>query len=513
MTGASRRTLLAGGLAMAVPGAAFGRTAEARASCPAGRFIGQSVDGVAAFRGIRYGRAARFKTPVAEPTTREPVRTLFPGAVCPQRSKRGPQSEDCLVLDIWTPDARPGAALPVMVYIHGGAYAFGSGSDPVSDGAALARRGVVVVTITHRLNALGYLYLARLSSAFPDSGNAGQLDLVLALRWVRDNIAGFGGDPARITAFGDSGGGGKVTTLMAMPAAQGLFHRVATMSGQQVTASGPINATRRARTYLARLKASPLEAATLPVERLIEALDAEDPIAGGSVHFGPVLDMRVLSRHPFWPDAPRGTLDIPIISGNARDEMRAFYDPDGEFVRTMDWGNLGERIAAELPVDIAPERVVAEYRRHMPTANAADIFFDATTAGRSWRGQLEVAEARARANAPIWLYQTNFASRVDPRRGAFHCIDVPMVFGTFTAPGADVGNDDDVRGVSRQLQDRFVAFARTGDPSVGSELPWPRYVPPHRATLIVDLPMRIFENPRGWQRRLFAGAPYRQPGS
>src|SRR3569623_2706213 len=168
------------------------------------------------------------------------------GPVCPQSGKYHPQSEDCLFLNIWTTDYRtPGGkrGKPVMVYIHGGAYSTGSVTDPLNDGTNLAARGdVVVVTINHRLNALGYLYLARFDPRFADSGNAGQLDLLLALQWVRDNIAAFGGAPSRVMVFGQSGGGAKIATMMGMPAAKGLFHRAAPMSGQQVTASGPLNA-------------------------------------------------------------------------------------------------------------------------------------------------------------------------------------------------------------------------------------------------------------------------------
>lgn len=513
MTDVTRRMVLASGVSLGAAGTVFGQTAEALVACPAGRFVGEKGDGITCFRGIRYGRAPRFQAPIAESPARETVRALAYGSVCPQNGRRGLQSEDCLVLNVWTPEPRAGAKLPVMVYIHGGGYAFGSGGDPVSDGRHLARRGVVVVTLNHRLNALGYLYLARMSAQFPDSGNAGQLDLVLALRWVRANIAAFGGDPARVTAFGDSGGGGKVTTLLAMPSAGGLIHRAATMSGQQVTASGPLHATRRAEAYLARLKTDPSGAATLPTERLIEALDTEDPIVGGPIYMGPVLDMRTLTRHPFWPDAPPQSLGVPMLTGNSRDEMRAFSDPDGDFVRTMDWSNLAPRIAAELPVDVAPERIVAEYRRRLPAMNAADIYFLATTAGRSWRGQLEVAEARARAGVPVWLYQVDFTSRADPGRGAFHCIDVPLLFGTIDAPGAGTGNNADVRAVSQALQDRFIAFADTGRPTVSGAAEWPAYDLQRRDTLIVDVHVRVTADPRRWQRELFAGAPYIQPGS
>lgn len=510
MSDTTRRAVLTGAIGLTA-GAAWGRTRGITVTCAAGRFVGERDDsGVSRFLGIRYGRAARFQAPVAAPPARDLVRATTYGAVCPQRTVRGLQAEDCLSLNVWTPDPRFGAKLPVMVYIHGGGYAFGSGNDAVCDGRHLASRGVLVVTINHRLNALGYLYLARLDPRFPNSGNAGQLDLIVALQWIRANIAAFGGDAGCVTVFGDSGGGGKVTTLMAMPAATGLFQRAATMSGQQVTASGPLHATRRARAYCTRLEAPVSDLSTLahmPVERLIEALDMDDPIAGGPIYMGPVLDRGPLPRHPFWPDAPPSSVGIPLLSGNAHDETRGFIDPESAFLQTMTWANVGERTAPELPVDAAPEWIIAEYRRHLPAASPADVYFLATTAGRSWRPQLEVAEARVRASAPTWLYQIDFASRADPRRGAFHCIDVPLLFGTLSARSAGIGDDNVTRGVSRAVQDIFVSFARAGDPG------WPQYELPGRATMIVDESNSLEHDPRGWQRRLFSSYPYLQPGS
>ena len=250
-SGPTRRAMIAGSAALLAAGAARA-AGDPVVTCRAGRFVGARQAGIAVFRGIRYGRAERFRAPAAAPVMREAVRATEPGPACPQRGKRRPQAEDCLFLNIWTPAAGSGARLPVMVWIHGGGYAFGSANDPITDGHGLAAAGdVVVVTVNHRLNAFGYLYLARLDAAFPDSGNAGQLDLVLALQWVRDNIAAFGGDPARVTLIGQSGGGAKIATLMAMSAARGLFRRAITMSGQQVTVSGPVHATRRACAYLA----------------------------------------------------------------------------------------------------------------------------------------------------------------------------------------------------------------------------------------------------------------------
>src|SRR5256886_6732199 len=244
-----------------------------------GKVRGYVDNGINVFKGIRYG-ADTAKRRFMPPVTPEPwadVRdalTYGPSAPQPSRSTEKP-NEDCLFLNVWTPGLRDGRKRPVMFYIHGGAYNNGSGSSPLYDGVRLCRRGdVVVVSINHRLNAFGYLYLARFGGAeFADSGNAGQFDLIMALEWVRDNIAEFGGDPNKVMVFGQSGGGAKIATLMAMPAAAGVVYRAATLSGQQVTASGPLNATLRARAFLDTLKL-PLERVselrTLPAEKLIE---------------------------------------------------------------------------------------------------------------------------------------------------------------------------------------------------------------------------------------------------
>ena len=404
-----------------------------------------------------------------------------------------------------------------MVYIHGGAYSNGSSTDPLNDGHALAARGdVVVVTVNHRLNAFGYLYLARLDPRFADSGNCGQLDLILALKWVRDNIAAFGGDPNRVMLFGQSGGGAKIATMMGMPAAAGLFHRAATMSGQQVTASGPMNATARTRAFLAKLEAVENDLGRLldaPAEALVDALDATDPVLGGGVYFGPVLDMKWLTRHPFWPDANPQSLHLPLMLGNVHDETRAFISPDSPKVKGLTWDNLAERMAPELRIDILPEWVVAEYRAQFPGWSPTDIFYAATTAGRSWRGQVIEAEARARAGAPAFVYQVDYRSRTDPHRGAFHTMDIPLVFGTLDAQGSQTGTGPDARSASAAMQDSFVSFAATGDPNHRRLPRWPKYDIPRRSTMIFDVHSHVEQDPRRWQRELFARVPYIQPGT
>jgi para-nitrobenzyl esterase len=298
-----------------------------------------------------------------------------------------------------------------------------------------------------------------------------------------------------------------------MPAARGLFHSAATMSGQQVTASGPLNATARAKALLAKLNASPADLIDMPVERLIDGLSAEDPILGGGVYMGPVLDMTWLTRHPFWPDAnPQGNA-IPLILGNTRDETRAFIDPKGELVRTLDWSNLAARIAPQLRIDAHPEWVVNEYRRQFPDWTAQEIFYASTTAGRSWRGQVIEAEERARAGVPAWVYQLDFQSPVAPERGAAHTHDIPLVFGTIGAEGTVSGTGPGAQAVSAAMQRAFVNLAATGNPNGAGVPEWPKHILPDRHTMLFDTQSRVEADPRKWQRELFARIPYIQPGT
>ncbi len=500
--GWSRRSVLAGG-AMAVGGLAVGAGATTirlpQVRAPSGEYIGtfayDPADQVTVrahrFAGIRYARAERFQPPVTV-TSSTPMAEQAPGfgPACPQPGKAyQPQSEDCLFLNVWVP-AGEKRRLPVMVYFHGGAYATGSVTDPLNDGAALAARGdVVVVTVNHRLNALGYLYLPE---RFPDSGNAGQLDLICALKWVQRNIAAFGGDPGNVTLFGQSGGGAKIATLMAMPTAAGLFHKAITMSGQQVTASGPLNAAKRTAAYLAALGEDP---ATAPFERLVAALNAPDPVLGGRVYFGPVLDMRHLHRHPFWPDAPEQSADIPMLLGNTIAETRAFYAPEGRVVEGLSWDNLAERIGPEMRVDLEPGWVAARFRARYPEGSPTELFHRIVTPARSWRGQVEEAEARTRQGQNnTFVYQLDFED-------AQHTDDIGLAFGT-------TASESPARAaMSATVMDAFVRFARTGNPG------WPAYDLATRQTMIFDRDSRVESDPRRWERELFARVPYVQPGT
>ena len=518
----NRRSLIAGSLALtAAPAWAREHGDHPVVVTTNGPVRGQTDGGIAVFKGLRYGADTgprRFQPPVRPSAWTAPADAFAYGAASPQGSNEANQSEDCLFLNVWSPGL-DGERRPVMVYIHGGAYSNGSGSSPLYDGTRLARRNdVVVVTVNHRLNLFGYAFLQRIAGdPFLDSGNAGQMDLHLALDWVRDNIAAFGGDPGRVMVFGQSGGGAKIATMMASPAAAGLFHRAATMSGQQVTASGPWNATRRAEAWLDALglpEERAAEAATMPVETLLRAAEATDPVLGfGALYWGPVLDDRTLMRHPFYPDAPSQSANIPMIIGNTHDETRAFLGGDpANFELT--WDDLpGKMTGREMRIDVAPEPVIAAYRQMYPDYSPSDVFFAATTAARSWRGAVIEAEARAAAGTPAWVYQLNWTSPIDGgRRGAMHTDDIPLAFDNVAATGSRAQGPK-AQPMADTLSKAFVALARDGDPNHAGLPTWDRYDLARRQTMIMDEPARMEDDPRGGERRLFAAIPYVQPGT
>lgn len=511
----SRRAVLAG--MAAIPAAAHARPpADPVATTRHGRVRGTREDGVLVFRGIRYGADTgprRFRAASPPEPWREIADATRYGRAAPQTRAGEPTSEDCLFLNVWTP-ALDAARRPVLVYLHGGAHSHGSGSDPLYDGGNLVRRGdVVVVTLNHRLAGLGYAYLAQLGGP-AESGNVGNLDILLALSWVRDAIAGFGGDPSRVMLFGQSGGGAKVVTLMAQAQARPLFHAAATMSGQHVTAAGPNHATIRARAWMKQAGAvSPAELATLPVERLVAAMATTDPIEGkGEISFTSTLDHAVLTRHPFYPDAPREAAAIPLIVGNTRDETGLWV---GDMLKRGDttWANLPERLMREMVKDVGVEHVIARYRQLYPDRTPGQILLAASTAGRSWPGHLIQAEERARIGAPTWMYQLDFPSpEAGGVLGAFHTLDIGLVFDNTRLPAARTGDGPDARQLAGQMADAFIRLARTGDPNGGDLPAWPRYDLQRRPTMIFDSRNRIEDDPRRDERLLFAVAPYIKPG-
>ena len=520
-----RRTLVGAGLSLAgsaMIAPALGRTAgDPVAATRHGRVRGRTESGVHRFLGIRYGADTaprRFQPALPPEPWREVRDALAYGAAAPQKKIDEPTSEDCLFLNVWTPGLDTGKR-PVMVYIHGGGHASGSGASPLYEGTRLCQHGdVVVVTLNHRLNILGYGYFARFGGAdLADSGNVGNLDLILALQWVKDNIAGFGGDPDRVMIFGQSGGGGKVVTLMAMPPAAGLFSRAASMSGQQTTCMGPRHATMRAKAVLDHfgLPSERMgELRAMPVAKLLEALNLPDPIEPDEkIIFWSVMDSRSTPRHPFYPGAPMQSAKIPLICGGVHDETRYFLRGDERNFH-LSWEELPAKLDPEMVADLDPNVVVARYRELYPTYTPSDVFFAASCAGRSWRGTVMQAEERAKIGAPTWMYQLDWPSPAQGGRlGAFHTLDIPLVFRTLDAPGSLTGVAEDARKVSDAMSDAFISLARSGSPQHAAIPEWPHYTLPSRTTLLFDRKLEVVDDPRSEERKLFATVPFVKPGT
>ena len=375
-----------------------------------GTLRGTIIEGVAAFKAIPYAAPPtgthRFLPPrEAEPWPGVRDATAYAGRA-PQAGLRtgtrpeletfsgapdtSPDSEDCLTLHVWAPNLTDGAKRPVMVWLHGGAFAYGSANSERLRGSRLAKRGdVVVVTVNHRLNIFGHLDLSDIGGDdYARSGNAGVLDLIAALKWVRTNIARFGGDPGNVTIFGESGGGGKVSTLLAMPAAVGLFHRAIIQSGAAIRLRTNERSRKLTGLVLQELgiTANAIEQLqTTSVARLLAAIKPAERALGPSPHrlfdrypFGPVVDGDVLPRHPFDPAAPDIMGDVPLIIGDMKDEMASFLAGDDlVWNRTLSEAQMTDRVHAIAGKDTA--RVVEAYRRLYPDASPADRLIATTT--------------------------------------------------------------------------------------------------------------------------------------
>jgi para-nitrobenzyl esterase len=539
---ALRRNLFSfpAGLGAQSGGAAF--TIGTTATTAYGKISGQVEDGINVFRSIPYGAdtaPVRFQAPLPPTpwsgvkvcdnfTTRAPQlvaqRTPQPlaapslgsaGAGPRVAPEAGVQSEDCLHLNVFTPGLRDHRKRPVLVYFHGGAYNNGSVNSALYDGKRLCHRGdVVVVTVNHRLNAFGFLYLAGIDpKAYPDSGNVGMLDLVLALKWVRSNIAEFGGDPSRVLIFGQSGGGAKCATLMVMPAGRGLFHRVMTMSGQQVKGASIEIASKRTALMLGKLGitgANLGELKTIPWEQIQAAAVAT------SSDWLPVVDGVVLSRDPFTPDAPPLSEDIPMILGNVHDETAV------PVRGTLTWEDAPAALHNAVAIYLGPytaEEVIAKYRTIYPDKSPIEIVTAAATAFRAWPGQVMEAERRAsnpKSRRRTWVYQMNW-HRNAPGARAMHTIDIPFMFDNLAAAPGQVGSTPEELAIAQPLADAMsgmlIHYAATGDPNHPALPFWPTYDLKARDTMIWDNPPQVVSDPRGDERRFAAGSPYRQPGT
>ncbi|MEO9133027.1 MAG: carboxylesterase/lipase family protein, partial [Sphingomonas sp.] len=501
--------------AVALPGSrAFARTSLI-VKTSHGRVRGAIERGTQVFRGIPYGAptggARRFLAPVP-PAGWSDVRdaTRF-GPSCPQLTTPGdhasepPQAENCLVLNVWTPGADRSAKRPVMVWVHGGGFAVGSGSDPVSDGARLcASEDVVLVTLNHRLNAFGYLYFGDLAPAGTAAANPGQLDLVLALQWVRDNIEAFGGDPDCVMVFGHSGGGSKVASLLAMPSAKGLFHRAALQSGFGTYATTPEASMKIASALFEALGIPPGDVDALravPTDRLLAGLQK---VTKGNPMLGPgiVADGTVIPQIPFAPDTPPVSPGIPMMVGHTATETTVLFPPEGAF--SLEWPGLA--VALESKVR-EPGPLINGFRRLRPDATPSDLYFAITTEAGMGRNARIVQEKRAGPGmAPCYGYLVNWKSPVDGGKlRAHHGVELPMVFDTVADFPNLAPRATEAQALSNVMSRRWAAFARTGNPNVAGLSEWPAYSDPRRATMIFDSPCTLRDDPLGAEQALIVG--------
>ena len=348
------------------------------------------------------------------------------------------------------------------------------------------------------------------------------LDLVLALQWVKDNIANFGGDPKRVTIFGQSGGGAKCATLMAMPAAHGLFQRVMTMSGQQVTAAPQAIATARTRDFLAKLGLSSSDNLRAALDAMpLQHLQERQLIVSSA--WLPVVDGHSLPRDPFSPDAPPISTDVPMILGNTHDETRGLIGASQPALFSLTWEELPAALIKNVGTflgTVPPQTVITKYREWYPHYSAADVFFAATTAFRSWPGQVIEAERRAesRSQSRTWVYEMDWPSPVGGGRfRAPHTVDIPFFFDNLAlAPGMIGGTPADVASaqpLATAMSETLIAFAKSGSPNRAGLAHWPAYDLSKRATMIWNLPPTVVDDPRKNERELAAQAHYHQPGT
>lgn len=500
-----------------------------------GRVRGSFRAGAVVFRGLPYaagtGGARRFLPP--QPATpwagvRE-AREFGPRA--PQneapRSRLfqwltddTAQGEDCLVLNVHTP-AADASRRPVMVYLHGGAFAIGSGSSPVLDGSSLAvQENVVVVTLNHRLNALGYLYAGpEAEPRFADAGNAGMLDLVAALQWVRDNIAAFGGDPGCVTIFGQSGGGAKVAILMAMPAAQGLFHRAIVQSSSSgFRVQEPEDAARAAHDLFLQLGLAPHDFAALqavPAAALLKAMQQVIVKQGGHDHFRPVIDGRSLTRHPFYPEAPDISARVPLLIGATRTEATFFLIADPSYL-AIDADEARRRVQRMLKLDDArTDALLAVYRQHHPDATPSELLGWVASDHMYRVANIGGAEQKARqGGAPVYAYELAWESpALGGKLKSPHTADLPFVFGNLEVAEAFTGSSPELLSLSRRMMRAWALFARSGDPNVEGMPTWKPYTLPERHTMVFNSSCRLVADPRGAEREAMQALPPFLPGS
>jgi para-nitrobenzyl esterase len=506
-----------------------------------GKVRGFTRNGIQTFKGVPYAATAegsgRFVAP-ARPKPWVGIRSsMYYGPTCPQAPRTGwlrdenaflfqwddgQPGEDCLRMNLWTPglDARK---RPVMVWLHGGGWAAGSGQEqPAYNGENLSRRGeVVVVSLNHRLSILGYLNLAAYGDKYADSTNAGVLDLVAALEWVRDNIIAFGGDPGNVTIFGQSGGGGKVSTLASMPMAKGLFHKAVVQSGSTLRLGDAEAAAKLAAAVVAELglsKATIDKIQTVPCARLLEAgdvaiknLQPNPPLGGPGVPaprgaaqrlgFSPVVDGKYVTRHPFDPDAPDESANVPMLIGTVMNEQSpSMFDAALE---SMTEDQMKERAARRYGGQTS--MVVDAYRKAYPDVKPVELLSRMLSVRTN--AVMQAERKAAKGSAPAYMYLFSWQTPVlNARPRAFHCSEIPFVFHNTDVSAFATGGTAEARELGAKVSDAWINFARHGDPNHGGLPKWPAFSAETGPVMIFDKTCEVKNDPDRELRKVVAAA-------
>ena len=481
----------------------------------AGKLRGVALEKCVAFKGASYGAstagAGRFMPPrKLEPWTGVKD-ALELGARSPQNAsglipevdavdRKEPIREDCLHLNVWTPSLGSSHKRPVMFWLHGGGFTSGSGGFAIYDGTNLAsRHDVVVVTVNHRLNVFGYLYLAGIGGAkYADASNVGMLDIIQALEWVRDNIAEFGGDPNNVTIFGQSGGGAKVSTLLAMPGAQGLFHRAVIESGASLRGIPVEAANKSTEAVLAKLglKSNQLdELQKMPMDQLLHGISGGGLMGNPAFRFAPVVDGKTLTANPFDPTAPEMSAGVPLLIGSTQTEVTFF---PGQLLDPIDEATMRQHVKQTLRAgDAETDKVIAAYKKIDPKISNIDLYLEVASDSFAMVNAVTAAERKAAlGKAPVFMYYFKWRSPVrDGKLKAMHCMEIPFVFDNVDGGKPMTGDGQDRYALASKISGAWVAFARSGNPSQKG-LHWPSYDATKRATMILNDKCEVVDDPR-----------------